>query len=96
MRKFVIFVLFSLAGIVWTSCGKQGQTEPVAPPKPVSGPTDAEIPVVLNDNVQVVQITADDTMHYNGDRFTVHAGQPVRVELTNKGNRPATEMEQEA
>jgi azurin len=61
--------------------------------KTPTGPTDAEIPVTMLDNVQVVAVTADDTMHFNGNRFSVHADQPVRVELTNKGIRPPTEME---
>lgn len=90
MRKFVVFLF--LGALIASGCGKQNSADSTATPKPASGPTDAEIPVSLNDNEQVVQITADDTMHYNGNRFTVHAGQPVRIELTSKGTRPITEM----
>jgi azurin len=46
----------------------------------------------MNGATQVVQVIADDSMHFNGDRFTVKAGQPVRIELTNAGQKPRTDM----
>jgi azurin len=46
----------------------------------------------MNGATQVVQVTADDSMHFNGDRFTVKTGQPVRIELTNNGHKPREEM----
>lgn len=92
MRKFVVILLCGLSGLVLAGCGKSASSGPTPPAKPANGPTDAEIPVNLVENVQVVSVTADDTMHFNGNRFTVHTGQPVRIELANKGNRPITEM----
>jgi azurin len=56
------------------------------------GPTDAEIPVTDDNGMQVVQLTGNDTMHYNGDRFTVHTGKTVRVEVQNTGHMPRDQM----
>jgi len=92
MRKFIFIILLTLLGLSATGCRKQGQAASSVTAKSTNGPTDAEIPVIPDDNVQVAQVTADDTMHFNGNRFTVHSGQPVRIELINKGNRPATEI----
>ncbi len=92
MQKFVVLTLCSWVALLGAGCGKHNPAEPTQAAKPAIGPKDAEIEVTMLDNVQVVEITADDTMHFNGNRFTVHTGQPVRVNLTNKGTRPATEM----
>lgn len=91
MRSFFLAGLIVGATLLVGCGGKPGPNAKPAP-KVLPGPTDAEIPVTMEDKTQVVTVTADDTMHFNGDRFTVQAGQPVRVELTNKGVRPATEM----
>ncbi len=64
------------------------------PPMPASAnePVIAEIPSSMDDATQVVHVTADDSMHFNGNRFTVKTGQLVRIELTNKGHRPREDM----
>lgn len=92
MRNCGIYLLCGLLGLAGTGCGRHNPDGSNPASKSTVGPTDAEIPVSMNEKVQVVEITADDTMHFNGNRFTVHAGQPVRIELINKGTRPATEM----
>ncbi len=79
-------LLFTLAG-----CGQSAA--PPAAAAPATGPVDAEIPSIMNGSQQVVQVTAEDAMRFNGNRFTVHTGQAVRVELTNIGHRPRVEME---
>jgi azurin len=95
MQKHVIYILLAMCGLVCAGCGNKSQESSAEAPMPkqASGPTDAEIPVNVVDKVQEVKMTGDDSMHYNGDRFTVVAGQPVRVDLTNIGSKPATEME---
>lgn len=91
MRSFFIGFIIVLA-MVLPGCGGKPGPDAEPPSKIPPGPTDAEIPVIMEDKTQVVTVTANDTMHFNGDRFTVRSGQPVRIELTNKGVRPATEM----
>jgi len=85
-KSVAVLAVFSLATLA--GCGRPA---PAAAVNSI-GPTDAEIPVIMNGPTQFVQVTADDSMHFNGNRFTVKTGQPVRVELTNNGHRPSTEM----
>jgi azurin len=89
MRFRAIYSGLGLLLALLTGCG-----QPAAPPPmPQTGPVDAEIPSIMNGSQQVVQVTAEDAMRFNGDRFTVHTGQPVRIELTNIGHKPREEME---
>lgn len=89
MRRSSIIIVLGLLSLL-AAC-----TKPTTEAKPAlsQGPTDAEIYIVHQDGVQVVQVTANDSMHFNGDRFSVVTGLPVRVELTNQGTRPPTDME---
>jgi len=87
-RHVLIFVAAALA-LGLAGCGRA--SSPAAAPVQ-SGPVDAEIPSVMNGPTQIIQVSADDTMRFNGNRFTVHTAQPVRIELTNKGHRAKEEM----
>jgi len=91
MRRRINFV--SLAGLALllalAGCGRSAESLPAVPQ---TGPVDAEIPSLMNGGTQVVQVTAGDGMRFNGDRFTVHTGQPVRIELTSTGLKPKEEM----
>ncbi len=88
MRRQTIVVLAVLSLATLVGCGRP----PPAPPVNSTAPTDAEIPSSLNGVTQVVEVSADDSMHFNGNRFTVKTGQPVRIELTNNGHRPREDM----
>lgn len=90
MRHGKIIFIFALLLSGLAACGRPANS--AAPPMAKSGPTDAEIAVSLDGDTQVVQVTADDTMHFNGNRFTVHTGKPVRVELQNIGHTPRDQM----
>ncbi len=82
---FVAALALSLAG-----CGRA--SPPTPPAATTTRPVDADFPSYGNGPTQVIQVSADDAMRFNGNRFTVHAGQPVRIELTNKGHRAKEEM----
>jgi azurin len=88
MRRKILAVLTLALVALLAGCGR------AAPAAAVNNtaPTDAEIPSSMNGATQVVQVTADDSMHFNGDRFTVKTGQPVRIELTNAGQKPRADM----
>jgi azurin len=88
MRRKVIAVMALLSFTALSGCGRPAPM----PPMNNTAPTDAEIPSSMDGATQVVQVTADDTMHFNGDRFTVKSGQLVRIELTNNGHRPREDM----
>ncbi len=81
---FAVLLAASLPG-----CGREASS---APPILPSGPVDAEIPTEMNGSTQVVKVTAQDSMRFNGNRFTVHSGQPVRIELTNIGHTSKEQM----
>jgi azurin len=86
-RKIIAFALL-LSVATLTGCGRPAP----APPVITTTPTDAEIPSSMNGATQVVQVIADDSMHFNGNRFTVKTGQPVRIELTNAGHKSREDM----
>jgi azurin len=75
-----LLFIFLLAG-----CGGKSSS-PVTAPTTATGPAVGEIPVTQDFGVQVVEFLANDTMRYNGNHFSVHAGQPVRIELKNTGH----------
>jgi azurin len=77
-----------LVPLFFSGCGKNNDAAaaPAAPPAP------AEIPVIDDSGTQVAQFTGDDSMRYNGARFTVISGQPVRIELKNIGLSPRAIM----
>jgi azurin len=83
-RPIIFFFITQLL----SGCG--GQNAASAPAGNVTAPV--EIPVTDAAGTQLVQITGGDNMHYSGSRFTVVAGRPVRVELTNIGQQPRTVM----
>jgi len=88
MRIFFTVLCFGLLPGFVAGCGNKS----APPPAPAMGPVDAEMPSSANGATQVVQVTAEDAMRFNGNRFTVRAGQPVRIELTNIGHKPREEM----
>ncbi|MGA2051756.1 MAG: plastocyanin/azurin family copper-binding protein [Opitutales bacterium] len=84
----ISFVLLLLVSPLWSGCGNDQNT----PDAPAAPPAPAAIPVSDDSGTQVVQLTGNDTMQYNGARFTVTSGQPVRIELTNAGVQPRAIM----
>lgn len=88
MPRFRWPIILFLITPLFSGCG--GQNAASAPTGNVTAPV--EIPVTDDSGTQLVQITAGDNMHYNGARFTVVTGRPVRVELTNIGQQPRTVM----
>jgi azurin len=88
MRPGIIASLVILTLGTFAGCGRPAP----APAVINTGPTIAEIPSSMDDNKQVVHVSADDSMHFNGNRFTVKTGESVRIEFTNKGQRPREEM----
>jgi azurin len=64
----------------------------VSTASPPPAPTQAAVPTVADGNTLIVQLTGDDNMHFNGVRFTVTSGQPVRIELKNIGQNPPAVM----
>ena len=81
-----------LSMIIATGLVGCGRTTPPPTTANNSAPTEVVIPSSMNGTTQVVQASADDSMHFNGNHFTVKSGQPVRIELTNKGHRPREDM----
>jgi azurin len=88
MRTPGIFFLLALALGLLPGCGSKTTPAPAA-----AGPPTNEIEVYVDaTGTQVADLTADDAMRYNGNRFTVHTGQPVRVELQAIGHTPREQM----
>lgn len=97
-------LLILILALPWCSgCGQKNdrqqtptgsvQTQSPAPPStPPVAPPQAAVPTVADGDTLVVQLTGDDSMHFNGVRFTVTSGQPVRIELKNIGQNPPAVM----
>jgi azurin len=85
-RRAAFHVALACAALLSACTPHSAAVEDAVPPAVV------ELPVTLNGNVQVVQLTGNDTMHYDGNHITVHNGQPVLIELTNIGHTPRDQM----
>ena len=89
MPRFIWSAVFIFFVSFFAGCGGKdsaSNTPADAPAAPV------EIPVTDDGGTQLVQMTGGDNMHFNGTRFTVVTGKPVRIELTNIGQHPRIEM----
>ena len=62
------------------------------PEVPNSSLSSSAGPVSIINGVTVVEITADDKMHYNLEAFTVPAGGQVKLKLVNIGKMPMASM----
>ncbi len=87
MLRFFRPIIFFFVIPLFSGCGGQNPAPSIAAPA-----APVEVPVTDAAGTQLVQMTGGDNMHYNGTRFTVVTGQPVRIELTNIGQNPRTIM----
>jgi uncharacterized cupredoxin-like copper-binding protein len=89
VRTYLSILLALLLSLALAGCGggsnssgAAGSGNATATP---AAPAVVDLPVAMDLGVQEVQLTAGDTMKYNGNRFTVRTGQPVRIILQNLG-----------
>jgi azurin len=81
MKKLLLLLPALAASLVFTGCGQKNESTAAA---------SAAAPAP--DAAAVIELTANDSMKYNLNRFEVKAGQDVTVSLTNMGSMPKAAM----
>jgi azurin len=77
MKKYACFLALAAAVLV-TGCGHSNSSAS-SEAGSASGPRE-------------IDLTANDSMHYNTTELTAHPGEQLKVVLTNEGNNPITVM----
>jgi azurin len=83
-----IFIL-SCAALVFAGCGPSGDKSSSGGDSPSSG---ASAAADLGEVTQTIELTANDQMKFNLERFMVKAGSTVKIHLKNEGSMPKMSM----
>ena len=83
-----IFIL-SCAALVFAGCGPSGDKSGSGGDSSSSGASAADAP---GEVTQTIELTANDQMKYNLERFAVKAGSTVKIHLKNIGSMPKMSM----
>jgi azurin len=97
MKNFPLYLCVVAAAAMLTGCGGGGEQQSTAPAEnetaaQAPAAAAASTPPPAAASARVVQLTGDDTMHYNIKEITAAPGESLRVELKNIGRLPKQTM----